>query len=244
MNDAPAMEKLALELRRIACSGTSDLEAAVGCYLACELAGLEPHERLRSLKTLSDRLDGNASPATAVVGAADQDLTRLVLHFLGRSVDTGKISSAEILEKFAGSLEILFNSLNEIVSSINVTLLGQHPELETIRKVIGSNMESGADTLSIKEYLDRIQHAFLAAHSSFQVAATTLIAELLAELDPAELSKAKSSGLKFGPLRRAELFEMYEEKYARCKRWFDSGQFKESLLREFEKNCRQTFTGK
>jgi len=231
---------MALNLGRLARDRTPDLQGAVAAYLAGELSGCEPRERLRLLETLCQRFECEASPPGAG-SAAEQEMRRLVLHFLGGAGAAGTLSSGELLEKFAGSLEVLFNSLNEIVSVINVRLLGQSPELETIRKVIGTNIELGEDNLPVKEYLDQIRHAFLAAHSSFQLAAATLIAELLAELDPAALLQEKSSGLKFGPLRKAELFERYQEKHARCSRWFASGQYKESLLREFEKNCRHSF---
>jgi hypothetical protein len=257
MDDASALEKWTLDLGRLGRSDTPDLEGAVAGYLAGELSCREPRERLRLLETLCQRFEAEplaasaASAASATsatsatsgpdAGSTELDMTQLVLRFLGGKSAAATVSSGEILEKFAGSLEVLFDSLNQIISVINVRLLGQSPELETIRKVIGSNIERGGDNLPVKEYLDQIQHAFLAAHTSFQLAAATLIAEVLSELDPAALLQEKSSGLKFGPLRKAELFELYQEKHARCSRWLDSGHFKESLLREFEKNCRQTF---
>lgn len=239
------LEQIDADLWGIARSGGPDPEVAVEAYLEGVLAGLAPGARLRSLEELLERFSPQpAAPDSAPTGAPQAEMTRLILQFLGTPGDHAERSPAEILEKFAGSLGALFDSLNEIISVINVRLLGQSPELETIRKVIGATMEKGGDNLPIKEYLDQIKQAFLAAHGSFQTAAATVVAEVLTELDPARLLSVKNSSLKFGPLRKAELFEQYEEKHARCRRWFDSGQYQESLVREFEKNCRQNFRRK
>lgn len=247
MSDDLWVDKLAFEVRRLASSGVSDLESVVDEFLAGELHGAGLEERLRILELLAQQF-GAPTPgmgSNAGVEKTDPtsslDVTRLVSLVLGKNLSDDDINSREIYGKFSQALTTLFDTLNEIISVINITLLGQSPELETIRKVIGSNIDGDAAKVSLKEYLDRIQTAFLVAHSSFQAATATVIAEVLAELDPQPLSAAKSSGFKFGPLRKAELFEQYEEKYARCRKWFDSGAFKERLLREFEKNCQKTF---
>lgn len=240
------LDHLDRELRLLARPGAPEPEAAISSYLAAELSGRDPGERLRILDELSRRFaEPDPAEAPAAQGeepAGREEMTRLVQQFLGQPAGSG-VSDPAIVENFARSLDLLFNSLNEIIAVINVRLLGESPELETIRKVIGKNLELG-DKLSIKEYLDQIQRAFLAAHSSFQSAAGTVISELLAELDPALLEQGKSGGLKFGPLKKAELFEQYAERHARCRRWLESGQYKESLLREFEKNCRQICQGR
>jgi hypothetical protein len=241
MYDSAFVDKLAQGVRRIGTSGLPDIEAAVECYVDSELAILNPGERLVVLEKLVDQFGEIDSGVTGIEDAAAEDIMRIVSLFLGNSVSKSGLSSKEISGIFAESLNTIFNMLNQIISVINVTLLGQQQELETIRKIIRSNIEEGRDHTSLKDYLDQIQKAFLTAHQSFQQAATTLVGEVLAELDPEVLLLSKSSGLKFGPLRKAELFETYVEKYGKCKRWFDSGQLKERLLREFEKNCQQTY---
>ncbi len=247
MNNSLLVDNLARGVRSIGSSCPSDLESAVEGYLDRELGALPQAERLHLLESLAERFD---RPEPVVVATtmgsqattqASADVTRLISLFLGKAIGTTEIGSDEISGKFAQSLNTLFDTLNEIISVINVTLLGQHPELATIRKVIGSNLEEGAGGASLKDYLDQIKQAFQVAHQSYQVAATAVLDELLTELDPESLAQAKSSGLKFGPLRKAELFEMYEERHARCRRWFSSGQLTERLLRDFEKQCQQTF---
>jgi predicted component of type VI protein secretion system len=68
---------------------------------------------------------------------------------------------------------------------------------------------------------------------------SALLGQILGELDPENLPKALSSSLKFGALRKAELYDIYSEKFAKMKRWHESGQYLERLLRDFEKRCRQ-----
>jgi hypothetical protein len=51
------------------------------------------------------------------------------------------------------------------------------------------------------------------------------------------VAKERGSGLKIGPLRKAEDFDILKEKIERIQRWFESGRFMEDFLREFENNC-------
>ena len=114
----------------------------------------------------------------------------------------------------------------------------------TIRGIIGSNFEkieaSGTHD-SLQSYLDQIQDAFLVAHQSFQQAAQTRVRQILDELDPKRISDLSKGGYKFGPFRKAELFEVYKEEFKVCKAWFESGRFANELLREFEKTCQKSY---
>ena len=90
---------------------------------------------------------------------------------------------------------------------------------------------------SLESYIGRINKAFLITQEAFKQAAETKVGEILAELDPQQIGQ-KSGGMKFGPLRKAESFDIYEEAYRKIRNWFDQGRFKEQLMREFEKKCR------
>ena len=94
---------------------------------------------------------------------------------------------------------------------------------------------------SLQNYLDQIQEAFLVAHKAFQEAAQTKVGEILKELSPDHFEASEGGWLKFGPFRKAELFEIYKEKFQACKSWFESGRFMEELLREFEKTCQKLY---
>jgi len=243
MNDHPDIAHLTHALRELAASGRQAPGQEIERYLTSALSRFTPELRLNALQDLAREFGGPPPPTSTMPdGAPPNDMHRLIAHFIGVSEGTGAISADELAERFAGSLDTLFTAVNQIVSVMNTTLLGEDEAMATIRKVIGSNLRGETDYAAIKGYLDRIRKAFLVAHKSFQVSATTVIAEMLLELDPKAIENAKPAGLKFGPLRKAELFDLYEERYARCKRWFDSAECSERLLREFEKNCQQMLT--
>lgn len=59
----------------------------------------------------------------------------------------------------------------------------------------------------------------------------------MSALNPSRIIAADDSVFRFGPFRKAEYFEIYKEKHQTLKDWFESGRFKEDLLREFENFC-------
>ena len=61
----------------------------------------------------------------------------------------------------------------------------------------------------------------------------------MSEIDPEQISADTGTGLKIGPLRKAELFETITEKHHVVRKWLESGRCTEELLREFEKNCQK-----
>ena len=207
-------------------------------YLETELSGYPAEERLSILVALMEGFTAE-KPSIADTGAASDVASRLMSRFLGRNFETEGLSQEEIFSKFSAALNALFDSINRIMAVINQTLLGEEPELATIRKIIGSNIDGEGNVVLIGNYLERIQKSFLVAHTSFQQASSTLFSQILGELDPETLSKTLSSGFKFGALRKAELYDIYEEKYTKMKRWHESGQYMERLLRDFEKRCQQ-----
>ncbi|HIJ88277.1 MAG TPA: hypothetical protein HPP97_11455 [Desulfuromonadales bacterium] len=172
-------------------------------------------------------------------GTVSDETSKLMSRFLGQNFAVEGLSQEEIFSKFSTALNTLFDSINRIMAVINETLLGENPELATIRKIIGSNIDGEGNVVLIGDYLERIQKSFLVAHTSFQHASSTLFSQILDELAPDTLSKTLSSGFKFGALRKAELYDLYEEKYTKIKRWHECGQYMERLLRDFEKRCQQ-----
>jgi hypothetical protein len=160
---------------------------------------------------------------------------------LGDRADVGKLPPGELSEKLAASLNTVFDSLNAIVGGINATLLGKKEELETIRFIIGSDLGGRKASGSLQEYLDRIQEAFAVAHRAFQEAAGKKTGELLDELSPENISSKAEGGLKFGPMRKAELWDIYEERFRAVKKALESGRLRESLLREFERSCQRMY---
>jgi hypothetical protein len=172
-----------------------------------------------------------------------EELSRFFSLFLGTKNSAVDLTSPEAARNLAASLNTVFDTLNQIIGVINTTLSGKKGELETIRQVIGSNLEEGEGN-SLQSYLNQIQEAFLVAHQAFQQAAQTKIGEILSELDPERIAASTGGGLRFGPLRKADLFDVYREKFQTCKGSFDSGRLMNDVLREFEKTCQKIYKRK
>ena len=171
-------------------------------------------------------------------------LARALSLILGRRVSPEDLSSGELLERLAQSLNTIFNTLNQLISVINMTFSGGAPSGEqTIRQFIGFHLEGEDQTQSLEDYLGQINQAFLTTQEAFKNAAHTKVGQILQALDPEKIAAERGGGLKIGPLRKAEDFDILKEKIERIRRWYDSGRFMEDYIREFEKNC-QSFTRK
>jgi hypothetical protein len=223
-------------------SGPMGAASRIERILREKLAAASPEERIAAVREIRGR-QAASPPFTGPIpsGSAAQGWTRLASLLLGDRVDVAKLPPGELSEKLAASLNTVFDSLNAIVGGINTTLLGKKEELETIRFIIGSDLGGSKASGSLQEYLDRIQEAFAVAHRAFQEAAGKKTAELLDELSPENISSKAEGGLKFGPMRKAELWDIYEERFRTVKKALESGRLRESLLREFERSCQNMY---
>ena len=171
-------------------------------------------------------------------GGGEALMSRLSTLILGEAISPADLSSAEVLDRLAASLNIVFDSLNQLVAVIEGVLYGAGAAgQDTIRHVIGSHVQGDGDAVSLENYIERIKRAFLDSQRAFQDAAAAQVAALLSELDPERIAEAAEGGVKFGPFLQAERFRRYEERFGKCKKWFDSGGFKTELQRAFERNC-------
>jgi len=239
-----SFEKLAGDIKNIYRSDPSRSEVLIASYLEQQFQGISAEERLALLEKLAHHFKDGSLRTHRPTGLESSEASRLFSLLLGHKISIGDLSSADLSAKFAHSLNTIFDSLNQIIGVINHTLLGREPELETIRHIIGSDLGGEAKPESLQSYLDQIQEAFLVAHQAFQQAAKAKVSEILAELDPERISAQTDGGLKFGPLRKAELFDVYKEKFQSCKSWLESGRLTEGLLREFEKTCQKLYNKK
>lgn len=223
----------------------SDLRRAeplIEAYLEQNLREFPPDEKIELLEKLAQKFEGKGVSTKPSLDIESQEFLRLFSLILGKRISMGDLSQAEVIERLALSLNTIFNTLNQIVGVIQTTLLGRKTEFdETIRHIIGSDLEGGSSTLSLQNFLDQIQEAFLISHQAFKEAVQIKVSEILKELDPESIESASGGGLKFGPLRKAELFEVYKERFHACKTWMESGRFIEELLREFEKFCQKRY---
>lgn len=233
--------RLAGDIRRIYQSDGPKADVLIEDYLNKKLAGLSPDQRQEALKGLADEFRPAGSGLAAVSRVEDDTLSRVFSLLLGREVAKNEMSSQEVLERLGESLNTIFDMLNQIVRVINVSFNAEDVGDQTIRYFIGSHVEGGSQGKSLKEYLGRIEKAFLITQQAFKNATDIKVREILAELDPDKISAAAGGGLKFGPLRKAECYDIYETKYRTFKQWVESGRFMEEFLREFEKSCQRLY---
>jgi hypothetical protein len=242
VSGAVRLDQLAAEVRAAYRRDPAMGKELIEDCLSRQLEEAPPDLRCELLAQLIRRFERPTVAAAPIDANRQEALQRHLERLLGRGAASLDIGSEEFAEKLAKALNTVFDSLNAIIGTINATLLGSKPEMETIRHVIGSSMEGATGTQSIEVYLEQIQTAFLVAHAAFQDAARIKVRQFLAELDPERIGSEAEGGLKFGALRKAELFDIYKDKYRTCTGWLDSGRFTEELLREFERICQKLYT--
>ncbi len=240
------LENLAGEIRIIYRSDPLHSRPLIENYLNQKLAGISPEERKSLLERLGHYFgesypDHPSTPPAGIPRSDSVDFSQLISLLLGRRILATDLSAEDLVEKSAHAFNTIFDTLNQIIGLINTTLMGKKGEFETIRQIIGSELKEEGSHDTLQGYLDQIREAFLVAHRSFKEAAGKKVGEILFELDPTRLESEGGGGLKFGPLRKAELFERYKDKFAQFKFWFESGRFTEELLREFEKTCQKLY---
>jgi hypothetical protein len=237
MANALSNDKLAHEIRQIYGSNPIQAESAIETFLTKRLASLSDNEKKSFLISLASQFEPQQPEMTPEAGTEEVVFNGIFSLLLGREVSNENLSAPEIMEQLSESLNTIFGALNRLVQNINATLLGGNPGEQTIRHVIGSRLEGQEPQVSLEEYLGRIDKAFFISHQAFKQAAHTLVLKMLREMDPEKIASEAGQGLKFGPLKKAEYFDIYETKFSTLKKWFESGRFMEDLLREFENNC-------
>jgi hypothetical protein len=234
------VKQLTDEIREIYAGDPSRAAQAIEAHLKKRLAD----EDVAGDAVVRQMLNG-LSPGAVESDAGEEKeiMTRVFGLLLGRKVTPDDLSSTELLGRLAQSLNTIFDTLNQLISVINMTFSPNDGKGEqTIRQVIGFHLEGEDQTQSLETYLGQINRAFLTTQEAFKKAARTKVAQILQTLDTEKLAAERSGGLKIGPMRKAEDFDILKEKLDRIRRWFDSGRFMEDYLREFERNCESLST--
>ena len=224
------------EIRRIYQSDPSQAESTIETQVAAKCAGMPLDEKRAFLSALIDdfKLPPDDGGRIRLEDALLEDIISLLL---GRKVMPDNVSPNEMLEKLSTALSTLFSTLNRIVKTIDDTLTTDKSGNQTIRSLIGSQIDETHGGQSIEDYLGQIEKAFLTSHRGFRQAAHTIFKKILDELNPDAIANGSDSRFKFGPMRKADLFNIYETRFATLKNWFESGRFMKDLLREFENHC-------
>ncbi|HBD07329.1 MAG TPA: hypothetical protein DCZ69_03630 [Syntrophobacteraceae bacterium] len=242
MTESISTADLAKELDAIYRSDASRAEALMEGLLAERFADHAPATRMVLLDQVirEFREVDAAAPVISETRFNEEVFTGLFSLVLGKEITQSDIPVAVLHERLRDSLNTVFDSLNELIGVIHQTLSSQGEEVETIRSVIGSKLWEEGGHKPLEDYLGQIKKSFLVAHQAFKEAAKAKVMQILSELSPDRMADGFSgSGLGFGPFRKAELFEQYQQKFKQCLDWFTDGRFEEELLREFERRCQQ-----
>jgi len=234
-----ATKQLASELREIYASDPSGAETALEEFLDKQVSDLPVDDRFQLVDTLRAEFDQAVPGGGQGASSDDQAAARLLSLILGREITLSEASSEDIMKRTAESFETIFGSLNDLVRIMNINLLGDVESEETIRAVIGSHLEGDERLPSLEDFIEQFKHTFLVMQKAFKKSSLFVIKKILTEIDPEQISADTGTGLKIGPLRKAELFEIVSEKHDVVKKWLESGRCTEELLREFEKNCQK-----
>ncbi len=215
-------------------------DLSIGSYLKDQLKAMGNKEKLAAMDQLIARFDDKdplLEDTTSLV-IDDHVLARVIRLLLGRDITTAEFNSDELLESLAESINTVFESLNQLISVINTTLMGKQDADETIRQVIGYHLEGSSQTKSLETYIGQIGKAFFASQEASKKAAHAKVMQILEELSPEKIKKEAGASM-LSPMRKAKYFEEYEQKFEKFEKWFESGRFMESFLKEFERNCQE-----
>lgn len=235
-----SVSQLEAEIKKIYIAVPADAKKRIQSHLNRRLGSLPLTERITLLEQVAVQFDPNASPAMPPSPVQQDILSNLFLLLLGEKTSHLEMQSEKQLERLADALNTIFDSLNELIDVINTSLKGNASQQETIRGIIGMRLSNQVETVSLGEHLGQIKQAFLLSREAMTDAARSMVGEILAELDPERLESERKT-TRFGPFRKAELLDISNKKHQRCRRWFESDQFENKLLREFEKQCLKHF---
>lgn len=168
----------------------------------------------------------------------DHVLARVIKLLLGRDISKTDFNSDELLQSLADSINTVFESLNQLISVINSTLVGNQDTDQTIRQVIGYHLEGSQNSKTLETYIGQIGKAFYESQEASKKAAHAKVRQILVELSPEKI-KSDAGISQLTPLRKSKYYEVYEKKFEKFEKWFESGRFMESFIREFEKNCQK-----
>ena len=237
MTDPMSINRLANEIRNVYISDKDHSEKEIEKFLTRRFKDLSGPESFSVLNKLITKFDTTRQNGIDDLCIDSQIMSRIFSFLLGRDVPRTDLSSTELMERLAESLKTIFDSLNQLIDVINRTLTGETSGDQTIRQVIGFHLEGDGQGKSLESYIGQINKAFLTVQRSFKKTAQIKLGQILEEFDPDRICAQAGGGLKIGPLRKAEYYEIYEETFRKIKKWFESGRFMEEFLREFEKNC-------
>ena len=191
MADKIQYEKLAARIQKIFQENGDQSYLLMEDYLQRELASFDVPDKMKVLEKLIDRFDATLSDEGGLspVAIDDHVLARVIKLLLGRDISPTDFNSTALLESLADSINTVFESLNQLISVINTTLVGNQDSDQTIRQVIGYHLEGNRNARSLESYIGQIGKAFLESQEAAKKAAHTKVMEILEELSPERIKK-------------------------------------------------------
>ncbi|RJR49623.1 MAG: hypothetical protein C4576_06510 [Desulfobacteraceae bacterium] len=235
MQEHLLIPELAAKLREIYGSGGAQGEPQVESFLESMLQGRSAEEKRRILQGLHSEFvpvsgDGvTATESGALIGA--DVYTRIFSLLLGKKVQQKDLSSQELLQKLAASLKAIFDVVNDLLSTTNTA--GASSD-QTIRHMVGLHLSGESRYESLESYLGQIKAAIRSSHEAYQAAFASKLREVLLELSPGHIEEKCGKSIRFGPLRKAELFDEYSDTFEGLKTWLESGNFMEDFMAGFQ----------
>ena len=239
MVEAMNGRQIAKEIRTLYAKEPGRAPELIRRYLERTLPGNSLQEQMDALQGVMAEFGDMPTGEKPSGNRPEPVLARLFSLVLGGRVSETELVSEAVLERLARSLNQLFDTLNRLIATIEATLGGGAQD-KTIRHVIGEQLEGESASMSLERHLGRIGDAFFRSHEAFQSATRKIVGDILEELDPQRIHDVQEGGMKFGPLKKAESFDAYRNKYDSCRSWYESDRFTTDLLREFEKRCQKT----
>lgn len=237
MNSHPDVALLADRVRTLYEENPEQALSSIENYLEQEIRRIPPEEKL----TIIQELAANFAPALPTASGpspqTDAQFLRFCSILLGQPVQATDLQGETLQTQLTEALTVIFETLNKLIATINITLQSGSQPQETIRFLIGQHLDDDLGTAPLQAYLEQIHTSFLTTHRAFQSAMKATVEKILTELDPESIAEKEGGGLGFNPLRKVDNFNRYAKRYSDCRKWFDSGRCMEEFLRTFEKQC-------
>lgn len=222
---------------------------AIETHLNKKLANLDENNRREVLDKLIQafELDTMAKPLSPIdaerptqenMAIDDHFLARVIKLLLGRNVFQTDMDSDELQESLAESINSVLEALNQLSSTINTTLVGKQDSDQPIRQVIGYHLEGASHGQPLDIYISQIDKAFRESQQASRQAFYAKVEEILNQLSPEKIAQ-NAGASKLSPMKKSKYYDEYVHKFEKIEKWFESGRFMESFIREFERHCQK-----
>ncbi|WP_320041716.1 type VI secretion system-associated FHA domain protein [uncultured Desulfobacter sp.] len=222
---------------------------AIETHLNEVLANLDTSSRRKILDKLIQEFepDTSAKPHPPVdaertiqenMAIDDHLLARIIKLLLGRNASQEEMNSDELLESLTEAINKVLEALNQLSSTINTTLVGNQDSDQHLRQVIGYHLEGASNGQPLDVYINQIGQAFHESQQASKQTAHAKVEEILNQLSPEKIAQDAGAS-RLSPMKKSKYYDEYVHKFEKIEKWFESGRFMESFLREFERNCQK-----